>query len=156
MKRIALLICSHALALATGLAAGVYLLPILTAPAGPDPVEVAALANRALYTGEFRRDLQDSDALHWGEGRVSVGPRSISLQGKLAPGPDYKLYLIRGFVETERDFLRLKPQALQVGSIKTFDGFVVPVPASVDVSDYDSVVVWCERFSQFITSARYR
>ena len=156
MKRVVLLVCSHALALAIGFAAGVYLLPILTAPAGPDPVEVATLANRAMYTGEFRRDLQDSDVLHWGEGRVSIGPRSISLQGKLAPGPDYKLYLIPGFVETERDFLRLKSQAVQVGSIKTFDGFVVPVPASVDVSGYDSVVVWCERFSQFITSARYR
>ncbi|MCE2657853.1 MAG: hypothetical protein LW854_06340 [Rubrivivax sp.] len=30
-------------------------------------------------------------ALHWGEGRVSVSAQAISLDGQLAPGPDYKL-----------------------------------------------------------------
>jgi hypothetical protein len=39
------------------------------------------------------RDLKDSDALHWGKGTVSVAPRTVSLLGRIAPGPDYKLYL---------------------------------------------------------------
>jgi len=39
---------------------------------------MAAQAGSALFTGQFRRDLKDSDALHWGGGRVSVGARAVS------------------------------------------------------------------------------
>ena len=151
-----LLLISHGLALAAGFALGVYTLPILTAPAAPTAAEITAAAAGALYKGEFRRDLNDSDALHWGEGVVSVGVRTISLAGRLAPGPDYKLYLSPEFVETEADFIRVKPTMVRVGDVKTFENFVVAVPEGVDAARYTSVIVWCEAFSQFITAARYR
>ena len=156
MKKPLLLIATHLATAALGFAAGVYLLPILTAPTAPSTGEVAQQAGAALYRGEFRRDLKDSDALHWGEGMLSVGRTRIALAGKLAPGPAYRLYLSPEFVETEADFLRLKPQMVQVGAITTFDNFVVDVPQGVDVSRYDTAIVWCEAFSQFITAARYR
>ncbi|MCD6672316.1 MAG: DM13 domain-containing protein [Burkholderiaceae bacterium] len=72
------------------------------------------------------------------------------------PGPDYKLYLSPELVETEADFERLKPRMVPVGDVRTLENFVVPVPESIDVSAYDTVIVWCESFSQFITAARYR
>jgi hypothetical protein len=156
MRKLLVLVVSHALAAAAGFALGIYLLPILTAPQAPSAAEVAAVASGATYKGEFRRDLKDSDALHWGEGVVSVGPKAIALSGKIAPGPDYKLYLSPAFVETEADFQRLKPSMVRVGDVRTFENFVVPVPATIDPSRYDTVIVWCESFSQFITSARYR
>ena len=151
-----LLLVSHALALVLGFALGIYLLPVLTAPKAPTASEVAAAAGQASYSGQFRRDLKDSDLLHWGEGKVSVGPRSIALAGRLAPGPDYKLYLSPEFVETEADFARVKPRMVRIGDVRTFENFVVPVPESVDVSQYDTVIVWCESFSQFISAARYQ
>lgn len=151
-----LLIVSHGLAIALGFALGIYALPILTAPAAPSVAEVQAQAGRAAYTGSFRRELKDSDLLHWGEGTVSVGPRSITLVGKLAPGPDYKLYLSPEFVETEVDFARLKGSMVRVGDVKTFENFVVAVPEGVDVARYNTVIVWCESFGQFITAATYR
>ncbi len=154
MKKLPLLIVSHLVAVASGFALGIYLLPILTAP--PAPTADEALAVDTLYRGEFRRDLKDSDPLHWGEGKVSVGRRSIALLGKLAPGPDYKLYLSPEFVETEADFARLKPRMARVGDVRTFENFVVAVPETVDVSAYTTVIVWCEAFSQFITAAQYR
>jgi hypothetical protein len=40
--------------------------------------------------------------------------------------------------------------------VKTFENFIVPVPESVDPSAFNAVVIWCERFGQFITAARYR
>jgi len=156
MPKALLLLASHAIVLAAGFALGIYLLPILTAPAAPSSTELDAAAGQARYTGQFRRDLADSDLLHWGEGTVAVGTRQISLQGRLAPGPDYKLYLSPEFVETEADFLRIKPRMARVGDVRTFENFVVPVPEGVDVSAYDTVIVWCEAFSQFITAARYR
>ncbi len=156
MKKLLLLLASHATAALVGFAAGIYVLPILTAPPAPPAAEVAAAAARAQYRGEFRSDLKDSDALHWGEGTILVDRHAITLQGRIAPGPDYRLYLSPSFVETEAEFLRLKPQMVQVGDVKTFEGFIVPVPPSLDPSAYNTVIVWCESFSQFITAAKYR
>ena len=42
-----------------------------------------------------------------------------------------------------------------VGSVKSFENFVVPVPKSIDPSRFNTVIVWCESFGQFITAARY-
>ena len=156
MNRKLLLVASHALCAAAGFALGIYLLPILTAPAPPSAADVAATAGEAMFTGQFRRDLRDSDLLHWGEGEVSVGRRRIALAGRLAPGPDYKLYLSPVFVETEAEFKRLKPSMVRVGDVKTFKNFLVALPKTIDVEQYNTVVVWCERFSQFITAAKYR
>ena len=156
MTKRLLLIASHVLAAVAGFALGIYALPILTAPAAPSAAEVASQSSQATYTGQFRRDLKDSDLLHWGEGTVSLGRQSIALSGKLAPGPDYKLYLSPEFVETEADFVRLKARMMRVGDVKTFENFVVSVPESIDVSRYNTVIVWCESFGQFITAAKYR
>jgi hypothetical protein len=156
MKRFILLAATHLVALAAGFALGVYYLPILVAPPAPTQAELAARVNEASFTGTFRRDLKDSDAFHWGEGTLSVGARSIALAGKLAPGPDYKLYLSPEFVETEADFARLKPRMVRVADVKTFDNFLVAVPEGVDVGQYSAAIVWCERFGQFITAAKYR
>jgi hypothetical protein len=156
MKRTLLLLASHLLALAVGFALGVYFLPILIAPQAPAEAAVQAQAAEAVFTGTFRRDLKDSDALHWGEGTVTVGRTSIALRGRLAPGPDYKLYLSPQFVETEADFARLKSTMVRVGDVKTFENFLVPLPAGVDPARYDTVIVWCETFREFITAAKYR
>jgi hypothetical protein len=155
MKKL-LLLASHLAVGFAGFALGVYLLPILIAPKAPTATEVTAAAAKAEFKGEFRRDLKDSDLLHWGEGKVTVGKTAIALMGKVAPGPDYKLYLSPEFVETEADFLRLKPRMARVGDVKTFENFIVPVPESIDPAQFSAVIVWCETFGQFITAAKYR
>lgn len=155
MKKL-LLVVSHLLFAAAGFAAGIYLLPILTAPPAPSAADVEAAASQAEFKGEFRRDLKDSDLLHWGEGTVSVSRTSIALTGKVAPGPDYKLYLSPEFVETEADFNRLKASMARVGDVKTFENFIVPVPGNIDPAAFNTVIVWCESFAQFITAAKYR
>ena len=147
---------SHLIALGAGFGLGIYLLPILTAPAAPTRAEISALAGQQPFKGEFRRDLKDSDFLHWGEGTVRVGARMIALEGRIAPGPDYKLYLSPEFIETEAEFLRLKASMVRVGDVKTFENFIVTVPEGIDVAGFNTVVVWCESFAQFITAARYR
>lgn len=147
---------THLLALAAGFALGIYALPILIAPAPPAAADLAAQSSAATFRGAFRRDLKDSDALHWGEGVVTVAASSIALTGKLAPGPDYKLYLSPEFLETEADFLRLKPRMVRVADVKTFENFLVAVPQGVDVARFNTVVIWCETFSQFISAAKYQ
>ncbi len=82
---------THAAAVGVGFVLGIYMLPILIAPEGPGELEVQSAATNSEFTAEFRRDLEDSDALHWGEGTLYVGPDTIALDGQLAPGPDYRL-----------------------------------------------------------------
>ncbi|MBY5921551.1 DM13 domain-containing protein [Ferrimonas balearica] len=150
------LFASHTLVAAIGFAVGVYTLPILTAPDSPELAQVQSTAQQALYRGQFVRELADSDALHWGEGEVTLGPDAIAFEGRLAPGPDYQLYLSPEFVETEADFNRLKSRMVRVGPVKTFENFIVPLTADLDPSQYRAVIVWCESFGQFITAAQYR
>ena len=146
---------THLLAVGLGFALGIYFLPILTAPESPDIQVVQSTASTAQFTGEFRRDLEDSDALHWGEGTLFVASDSIAFEGRLAPGPDYRLYLSPNFVETEADFEAMKASMVEVGPVRTFENFMVTVPASIDPGAYNAAIVWCESFGQFITAAEY-
>ncbi len=154
--RTLLLIGTHAAALGAGFVLGIYALPILTAPESPTVEAVRSAAATAGYQGEFRRDLADSDALHWGEGTISIGRDTVAFEGRLAPGPDYRLYLSPTFVETEADFEALKSSMVDIGPVRTFDNFMVAVPPGIDPADYRAVIVWCESFGQFITAAEYR
>ena len=154
MGKLIRFLITHAIALAIGFGAGVYFLPILTAPPSPDSAKLEEMAASALYTAELTRDLRGSDFVHWGEGTISVSATEVTHQGKLAPGPDYKLYLTKGLVDHEDGFDRAT--AVQIGDVKSFGGFIVTVPDGVNVDDYDSILVWCEAFGEFITAASYR
>ncbi len=156
MTRILILAVSHIATLAIGSALGVFFLPILTAPDAPDAQVLAQEAEAAQFTAQLTRDLAGSDALHWGEGTISITPERIVHQGELAPGPDYKVYLTNGFAQDEAGFEAIRESAVQIGSVKSFDGFLLDVPAGVNVEDFDTVVVWCESFDEFITAGRYR
>lgn len=156
MKKLVLYSASHLLFAFVGFALGIYALPILTAPQAPSETQMSAAVEDAKFKGEFRRDLEGSDFLHWGEGAVSVGQAYISLKGKIAPGPDYKLYLSPEFVETEASFNQKKSAMVQVGDVKTFENFVISVPESIDPAAFSTVVIWCESFGEFITAATYQ
>lgn len=154
--KIVLLLVSHAVVAALGFAAGIYVLPIIAAPPAPTSAEVAAAGASATHRTQFKRDLPGSDALHWAEGTVAVSPSAVSFSGAMAPGPAYRLYLAPRFVQGKDEFLRERASMKPIGDIRTFDSFIVTLPAGVDIEAYDSVVVWCEAFDQFITAAKYR
>jgi len=156
MKRILILLVSHAVAIGAGFALGIYFLPILTAPPAPAAEVLQEQAAQAEYSGELIRDLRGSDALHWGEGTISVSPGRIVHQGELAPGPDYIVYLTNEFVEDEAGFEVARANAARIGAVKSFDGFLLDVPEGVDIEDHNTVVVWCEAFGEFITATQYR
>lgn len=154
--KLLLLAVTHVGALLLGVGLGIYLLPILTAPEGPTAEAVRSSEAAALFTGEFSRDRTDSDVLHWGEGALFVGTETISFRGRLAPGPDYRLFLSPEFVETEDAFKALRPKMVEVAPIKTFENFMVAVPESTDPGDFKAAIIWCEAFGQFITSGTYQ
>ena len=156
MSRFIGFLITHGIALAIGFALGIYLLPVLIAPEAPSDATVSAGTRDATYRAEFRRDLPGSDFLHWGEGEVSITAGKIGFVGSLAPGPDYYLYLTRELVQDEDQFLAVRQDAARIGPVKTFDNFLLDIPAGVDIGDYRALLVWCETFSEFITAASYR
>jgi hypothetical protein len=156
MRRIITFFTTHSIAVALGFALGIYALPILTAPNSPDAAMLEEKAQNAEFTAKLTRELRGSDFLHWGEGTISVSANEIVHEGKLAPGSDYMVYLTSEFVEDEAEFEAIKGQATLIGPVKTFGGFLLNVPSGVDVTQYNTVVVWCESFGEFITAAKYR
>lgn len=155
MKKL-LLLLSHGLFMGIGFAAGIYLLPILTQPPAPDDSLVGKVAASAQFTGHFQPDLQDSDIFHYGEGTFYISDSAIAFNGRIAPGPDYKLYLSPVFVETKADFEASKANMVRAGEVRTFNNFMIDLPEGVDPAEYNSAIIWCESFSIFITAGRYQ
>lgn len=145
-------------ALPLGFGLGVYYLPILVASEGASDAVVAAAKSDAMIQADFRKDLKGSDGFHWGEGTLHLtregGQYFFTLDGSVSPGPDYKLYLTPEYVEDEAEFLAVKARSVRVADITGFENFRVDVPMSIDPTNYLAVIIWCERFGEFITSGR--
>ena len=156
MKRFLILAVTHVAALGVGFALGVYTLPILTAPPSPDAEMLSQTAESAVFTASFAEDLRGNDRLHWGEGSVSLTATQIVHMGRLAPGPDYRVYLVPEFVTHEDEFEPLKDVSALIGPVDTFGGFILDIPEGVDPAQYTTVLVWCEAFGEFIAAAQYR
>ena len=147
---------THGLMLLLGFAIGLYTLPILIQPPVPEQEFLQKSAENPRFTGTFTRDLKGSDFLHWGEGTISITDSQVVHIGSLAPGPDYRLYLIPQKAENEAQFLAIKDNSARIGRIDTFGGFVLNIPQEIETEDYVGVLIWCEAFGEFLTSAIYR
>lgn len=155
MKAVALL-TSHLFCLALGFALGTYALPLLIEPPAADPRIVLGQADLATHRGTFKRSVRGSDFLHWADGKVSLSADAIAFQGLLAPGPDYRIYLAPGVVETKAEFLQVKKQSLALGRLTSFGDFHLALAEPVALDDFGSVVIWCESFEMFISAAAYQ
>ena len=141
-----------------GFAAGVYTLPLII-EFQSEPQQSTNLPPEEMSdpTGRFNRDSPGSDPLHWGEGsiRVSSGKLVFEKDVKFAPGPDYRIYLSRKFVETKSEFSAIKSDAIEIAKLRTFSGpLEFELPPGLNIHEYDNVTIWCETFSMYIASAR--
>lgn len=109
----------------------------------------------AKYKGEFNRNQKGSDVFHWAEGELYVTDSEIAFRGQVAPGPDYKIYLTKAQAVDKNSFLEMKKEAVLIGELKNFGNFRKSIPDSVNVNEFTTVQIWCERFSKFIGSAVY-
>ncbi|HEI9850648.1 TPA: DM13 domain-containing protein [Serratia marcescens] len=149
------LLMSHLTFLGAGTGLGIYLLPILTAQENASLNEINDVKKLAKYKGEFNRNQKGSDVFHWAEGELYVTDSEIAFRGQVAPGPDYKIYLTKAQAVDKNSFLEMKKKAVLIGELKNFDNFRKSIPDSVNVNEFTTVQIWCERFSKFIGSAVY-
>ncbi len=158
MKKLIFALFFLVIGIGAGFAIGVYTLPIIIEfQSERQQVTDLTPAEEADPVGEFDRNSPGSDALHWGEGKVRVSKGKLIFEEdvKFAPGPDYRIYLTRKFVDTKSDFAKIKPQAIEIAKLRTFSGpLEFDLPENLNPDEFDNVVVWCETFSMYIASAR--
>ncbi len=122
-----------------------------TAASAVAPAEAKAAA---VATGTFIH-AKPSDPVHWGRGKVSVYERTVFLEPdfEVGPGPAYHVYLVPK--ANVRDEAPVKDAMyIDLGRLRAFKGSQrYSIPAGVDLKNYQSVVIWCERFGVLISPA---
>jgi len=151
-----ILFASHLALAGIGFAAGIYILPVLTAEKGSTIDELKSVKDNFRYQGEFNKNQKGSNAVHWAEGNLFVNDREIAFEGTVAPGPDYKIYLTKKKADSKDEFIKIKEDSLYIGDLKSFGNFIKTLPNGVNIDEYSAVQIWCESFGQFISSASFK
>lgn len=139
---------------AFGVALGFFFFPFVFPP--PTATEQLTEADRSplVATGTFIH-ANPSDPIHYGKGKVSVYQRTVFLEAdfEVGPGPAFHVYLVPN--ANIRTATAVKDSMfVDLGGLRAFKGSQrYPIPAGVDLKNYPSVVIWCERFSVLISPA---
>jgi len=137
-----------------GVGLGFFFFPFVFPP--PPAAETLAEIERTqlVATGTFIH-ANPSDPVHWGKGKVSVYERAVFLESdfEVGPGPAFHVYLVpKASIRTAADLSGVKH--VDLGGLRAFKGSQrYAIPASVDLKDYPSVIIWCEAFSVLISPA---
>jgi len=137
-----------------GVALGFFFFPYVFPP--PPAAEQLSEADRAaLIAGGSFIQVNPSDPLHYGKGKVSVYRRAVFLEPdfEVGPGPAFHVYLVPQ--AKVRDAGAVKDTMyVDLGGLRAFKGSQrYPIPAGVDLKNYQSVVIWCETFGVLISPA---
>jgi hypothetical protein len=155
LRLIGALVVGGLIGAGVGFASGIFAYPyiFLTDIVGTDTVDTAA--RREVAGGEFVH-VNPSDPIHYGKGQVTVYDDLVHLQDdfEVGPGPAFHVYLVpKADVREEADVEN--SMYVDLGRLRAFKGSQnYPIPAGVDVADFGSVVIWCERFGVLISPAK--
>ena len=139
---------------AFGVALGFFFFPFVFPP--PPAAEQLTEADRSplVAAGTFIH-ANPSDPVHYGKGKVSVYERTVFLESdfEVGPGPAFHVYLVpKTNVRAAADVT--DQMYVDLGGLRAFKGSQrYPIPAGIDLKNYPSVVIWCERFSVLISPA---
>ena len=137
-----------------GVALGFFFFPFVFPP--PPAMDQLSEAERArpVATGTFIH-ANPSDPVHWGKGRVTVYERTVFLEPdfEVGPGPAFHVYLVpKAGLRASSDLG--EAMFIDLGGLRAFKGSQrYPVPAGVDLKNYQSVIIWCRQFSVLISPA---
>jgi hypothetical protein len=137
-----------------GVALGFFFFPFVFPP--PPAVDQLIEAERAkpVAAGAFIH-ANPSDPVHWGRGKVTVYERTVFLEPdfEVGPGPAFHVYLVpKAGIRASSDLG--EAMFIDLGGLRSFKGSQrYPVPAGVDLKNYQSVIIWCRQFSVLISPA---
>jgi hypothetical protein len=153
-RSIAIFLFGGILGTSFGVALGFFLFPFVFPP--PLAAERLTEADRSPFfaTGNFIH-ANPSDPVHWGRGKVSVYEKTVFLESdfEVGPGPAFHVYLVPKATIRKADDLK-DAMFVDLGGLRAFKGSQrYAIPAGVNLKDYPSVIIWCERFSVLISPA---
>jgi hypothetical protein len=137
-----------------GIAVGFFVFPFVF----PPPVAAEQLADsereKPVASGMFIH-ANPSDPVHYGKGRVSVYDRHLFLESdfEVGPGPAFHVYLVpKAQIRASGD---LKDQMfVDLGALRSFKGSQrYAIPSGLNLKNYQSVIIWCEKFGVLISPA---
>jgi hypothetical protein len=137
-----------------GVALGFFIFPYVFPP--PTATEQLADAehSKLVASGSFIH-VNPSDPVHYGKGRVSVHEHTVFLEPdfEVGPGPAFHAYLVPK--ASIRSTSELKDvMVVDLGGLRAFKGSQqYAIPAGVNLKDYSTVMIWCERFGVLISPA---
>jgi hypothetical protein len=139
---------------ALGVVLGFFFFPYVFPP--PTAAERLTEADRSalVATGNFIH-ANPSDPVHWGRGKVTVYERTVFLEPdfEVGPGPAFHVYLVPKTTIRKAEDLK-DTMFIDLGGLRAFKGSQrYSIPAGVNLKDYPSVIIWCERFSVLISPA---
>ena len=150
----AIFLFGGALGTGFGVALGFFLFPFVFPPSPAAETLTESDRSALAATGTFIH-ANPSDPVHWGRGKVSVYERAVFLEPdfEVGPGPAFHVYLVpKANIRAEADIKDV--MYVDLGRLRSFKGSQrYPIPAGVDLKNYASVIVWCERFGVLITPA---
>ena len=139
---------------AFGVALGFFVYPFVFPP--PPASEMLTEAERSplIASGDFIH-ANPSDPVHWGKGKVSIYAGMVFLEAdfEVGPGPAFHVYLVpKSTIRSSADLKGVKH--VDLGGLRAFKGSQrYAIPAGVNLSDYSSLIIWCEAFSVLISPA---
>jgi electron transfer DM13 len=137
-----------------GVALGFFFFPFVFPPPPAFEQLTEADRSRLVAAGTFIH-ANPSDPVHWGRGKVSVYERTVFLEPdfEVGPGPAFHVYLVPATAIRDAGAVK-DAMFIDLGGLRAFKGSQrYPIPAGVNLKDYPSVVIWCERFGVLISPA---
>jgi hypothetical protein len=137
-----------------GVALGFFIFPYVFPP--PTAAEKLADAehSKLVASGNFIH-ANPSDPVHYGRGRVSVYEHTVFLEPdfEVGPGPAFHVYLVpKASIRSTSDLKDV--MVVDLGGLRAFKGSQqYAIPAGVNLKDYPTVMIWCERFGVLISPA---
>jgi len=137
-----------------GVALGFFIFPYVFPP--PTAAEQLADAehSKLVASGSFIH-ANPSDPVHYGKGRVSVYEHAVFLESdfEVGPGPAFHVHLVPK--ASIRSTAELKDvMVVDLGGLRAFKSSQqYAIPAGVNLKDYPTVMIWCERFGVLISPA---
>ena len=155
LKMLGVFVFGGLLGAGLGFAVGIFVYPYVFLADIVGTEAAPAGARTVLARGAFIH-ADPSDPIHYGKGRMTVYEGVLHLEPdfEVGPGPKFHVYLVPSAEVTSEEQVE-GARFVDLGRLKAFKGSQnYPIPAGVKLSDFGSVVVWCEQFGVLISPAR--
>jgi hypothetical protein len=155
LQKFAIFVVGGILGLAGGFALGIFVYPYIFLADIVATETVDPARKKIVATGTFIH-ANPADPIHYGAGKVTVYADSVFLHDdfKVGPGPKFHVYLVPEAEVTPKTDVA-KTMYVDLGRLRAFQGSQnYPVPPGVVLTQYQSVVIWCEHFGVLISPAK--